>query len=379
MAHEHNKNDVQDLDSHFIINGDTRMISNGTHKSVLVQFDHNSERFTFEMPRYIEEHDMSLSDMVQIHYINIGGAQRNADIYQVDDLVIKSDDPNTIEFTWLVANSATQLAGTLSFVIRFACTVDGEITYIWNTEIYKDVIISNGIDNTGSVVSEYGDILQEWYNNIISASDMGVAKIEAAASEAVEYINGTFKTEITKSGTAEIASGVEFSITDASTFGTITITSEVTGSTPSAGTSTLLEMTAYDIVLSDGTIATSEGVIEDGKNVLRMSNPAETYKIIVRTSLTSIRVNYTATAIWDKKVTLPTLEVEEITGGHKVTMTDSIGSKSFNVMDGATGPSGVYVGATEPTDSDVMVWVDTAGTADDSTVHSIQAAVEGIA
>lgn len=379
MAHEHNKNDVQDLDSHFIINGDTRMISNGTHKSVLVQFDHNSERFTFEMPRYIEEHDMSLSDMVQIHYINIGGAQRNADIYQVDDLVIKSDDPNTIEFTWLVANSATQLAGTLSFVIRFACTVDGEITYIWNTEIYKDVIISNGIDNTGSVVSEYGDILQEWYNNIISASDMGVAKIEAAASEAVEYINGTFKTEITKSGAAEIASGVEFSITDASTFGTITITSEVTGSTPSAGTSTLLEMTAYDIVLSDGTIATSEGVIEDGKNVLRMSNPAETYKIIVRTSLTSIRVNYTATAIWDKKVTLPTLEVEEITGGHKVTMTDSIGSKSFNVMDGATGPSGVYVGATEPTDSDVMVWVDTAGTADDSTVHSIQAAVEGIA
>lgn len=378
MAHEHNKNDVQDLDSHFIINGDTRMISNGTHKSVLVQFDHNSERFTFEMPRYIEEHDMSLSDLVQIHYINIGGAQRNADIYQVDDLVIKSDDPNTIEFTWLVANSATRLAGTLSFVIRFACTVDGEITYIWNTEIYKDVIISNGIDNTGSVVGEYGDILQEWYNNIISASDTGVAKIEAAANEAVEYINGTFKIELTKSGSAETTSGVEFSITDASTFGTITVTSEVTGSTPSADTSTLLEMTVYDIVLSDGTTATSEGVIEDGKNVLKMSNPAETYKIIVRTSLPSVRVNYTTTAIWDKKVTPPTLEVEEITGGHKVTITDSIGSKSFNVMDGATGPSGVYVGSTEPTDSDVMVWVDTSGTADDSTVHSIQAAVEGI-
>ena len=378
MAHEHDKSDVQDLDSHFIINGDTRMISNSAHKSVLVQFDHNSERFTFEMPRYIEGHDMSLSNLVQIHYINIGGAQRNADIYQVDDLAIKSDDSNTIEFTWLVANSATQLAGTLSFVIRFACTVDGEIAYIWNTEIYKDVIISNGIDNTGSIVSEYGDILQEWYNNIISASDSGVAKIEAAANEAVEYINGTFKIELTKSGSAETTSGVEFSITDASTFGTITVTSEVTGSTPSADTSTLLEMTVYDIVLSDGTTVTSEGVIEDGKNILKMSNPAETYKIIVRISLPSVRVNYTATAVWDKKVTPPTLDVEEIAGGHKVTMTDSIGSKSFNVMDGATGPSGVYVGSSEPTDPNVRVWIDTDGTADDSTVHSIQAAVEGI-
>lgn len=378
MAHEHDKHDVQDLDPHFIINGDTRVISNTAPKSVLVQFDHNSERFTFEMPRYVEEHDMSLCDLVQVHYINIGGANRNADVYQVDDLAVKSDDSDTIEFTWLIANSATQLAGSLNFVIRFACTVDGEVFYVWNTEIYKDVTISNGIDNTGSVVSEYGDILQEWYNDIISASDTGVAKIEAAASEAVEYLNGTFKNALTKSGAAETTSGVEFSITDASTFGTITVTSEVTGSTPSADTSTLLEMTVYDIVLSDGTTATSEGVVEDGKNVLTMPNPAETYKIIVRTSLPSVRVNYTATAIWEKKVTPPNFEVEEITGGHKVIMNDSLGSKSFNVMDGATGPSGVYVGATEPTDSAVMVWVDTDGTADDSTVHSIQAAVEGI-
>lgn len=378
MAHEHDKHDVQDLDPRFIINGDTRVISNSAPKSVLVQFDHNSERFTFEMPRYVEEHDMSLCDLVQVHYINIGGANRNADVYQVDDLAVKSDDPDTIEFTWLVANSATQLAGSLSFVIRFACTVDGEVSYVWNTEIYKDVTISNGIDNTGSVVSEYGDVLQEWYNDIISASDTGVAKIEAATNEAVEYINGTFRNTLTKSGAAETTSGVEFSITDASILGTITITSEVTGSTPSADTSILLDSTVYDIVLSDGTTATSEGVVEDGKNVLTMPNPAETYKIIVRTSFPSVRVNYTAIAVWEKKVTPPNFEVEEITGGHKVTVNDSLGSKSFNVMDGATGPSGVYVGATEPTDSSIMVWVDTDGTSDDSTVHSIQAAVEGI-
>ena len=378
MAHEHNKHDVQDLDPHFIINGDTRIISNTAPKSVIVQFDHNSERFTFEMPRYVEEHDMSLCDLVQVHYINVGVTNKNADIYQVDDLVVKPDDPDRIEFTWLISNSATQFAGSLSFVIRFACTVNGEVSYIWNTEIYKDVTISNGIDNTGSVVSEYGDVLQEWYNDIISASDAGVAKIETATSEAVEYLNGTFKNTLTESGSAEVSSGVELSITDASTLGMITIASEVTGSSPSGETSTLLEMTTYDIILPDGTTATSEGIVEDGKNILTMPNPDENYTVRVRTSLTSVRVNYTVTATWEKKVIPPHIEVEEITDGHKVTVIDSLGTNSFNVMNGEIGPSGVYVGATEPTNPSVMVWIDTDGTPDDSVVSSLQASVEGI-
>lgn len=36
----------------------------------------------------------------------------------------------------------------------------------------------------------------------------------------------------------------------------------------------------------------------------------------------------------------PTVTVEEITGGHKVTITDIVGSVSFNVMDGADGTDG---------------------------------------
>ena len=36
----------------------------------------------------------------------------------------------------------------------------------------------------------------------------------------------------------------------------------------------------------------------------------------------------------------PTVSVSDIDGGHRITITDASGEKSFNVMDGATGPEG---------------------------------------
>ena len=48
MAHIHS---VYDNDTHFKIDPATRQISNESGKVVLMQNDHNSERFTFEIPR----------------------------------------------------------------------------------------------------------------------------------------------------------------------------------------------------------------------------------------------------------------------------------------------------------------------------------------
>ena len=70
----------------------------------------------------------------------------------------------------------------------------------------------------------------------------------------------------------------------------------------------------------------------------------------------------------------PDVSVTTITGGHRVTITDAQGAESFDVLDGERGQPGkdgdpgdpgVYVGATEPTDPTVRVWVDTDGDADD--------------
>ena len=69
MAHKHS---VYDTDTHFSINPMTRALKNESlSKTCLIQYDHNSERLTFEIPRYIEQHDLSLCDVVEIHYLNV--------------------------------------------------------------------------------------------------------------------------------------------------------------------------------------------------------------------------------------------------------------------------------------------------------------------
>ena len=50
MAHAHI---VSDSDNHFIIDPISRQISNNSKKTILIKTDHNSEQFTFELPRYV--------------------------------------------------------------------------------------------------------------------------------------------------------------------------------------------------------------------------------------------------------------------------------------------------------------------------------------
>ena len=53
MAHQHG---VYDTDKHFVIDSNTRKIENQSKSKItLIQNDHDSERFTFEIPRYVEE------------------------------------------------------------------------------------------------------------------------------------------------------------------------------------------------------------------------------------------------------------------------------------------------------------------------------------
>ncbi len=68
MAHLH---EVKDKDTHFMIDPETMEITNASEVKALKQGDHGAERFTFEMPRYIEGHDMSVCNKVEVHYNNI--------------------------------------------------------------------------------------------------------------------------------------------------------------------------------------------------------------------------------------------------------------------------------------------------------------------
>lgn len=142
MAHQHN---VYDTDLHFRIDPITRTIINQTTgKTKVIQYDHNSERFTFEIPRHVDGHDMSLSDKVEIHFINTSknGNNSNNGVYVCDDVQLSPDDENVVIFSWLISQLATQYEGTLDFIVRFTCVTDKVIDYIWSTGIFAEIKVS---------------------------------------------------------------------------------------------------------------------------------------------------------------------------------------------------------------------------------------------
>lgn len=194
MAHEHL---VYDSDPHFSVDVDTRVISyQSPSKLVLVKDDHNSEIFTFDMPKEVDGHDVTLCDIKRIHYINLGsGKEESKDIYEIKDLQVSEEDENKVVFSWLVSSNATKYAGTLSFAIQFACLNDDNIlSYNWRTLPYSSVPVSDSIYNEEAAIEESTDILSQWYNDIIGAGDSAVGKITEAKYKAIGEID-TFADE----------------------------------------------------------------------------------------------------------------------------------------------------------------------------------------
>lgn len=165
MAHIHDNNMIRDDDSFFIINPDTRDITNESGNTLkLIQFDHNSERCTFQIPRYIDGHDMMSGNKVEVHYVNTGTEPGSSvrlsksGKYTINDIQANPDDEETIICSWLISSDSTQLAGSLSFLIKFVCydeTNPTRIVYIWHTNVCNLIEIYPGMNNSDEVVLPY--------------------------------------------------------------------------------------------------------------------------------------------------------------------------------------------------------------------------------
>ena len=169
MAHIH---EVIDSDKCFTIDPITRAIVNdaGNKKTQLIQNDHNSERFAFQLPRYIEGHDMSLSNKVEVHYINLDQSsnERSVGVYEVTDLAL-SEDNESVLLSWLISNNATKYVGVLSFAICFKCMSDDVIDYSWNTAINSSIQIAKGMYNSEIITKDYIDVLEVWKEEFMSS------------------------------------------------------------------------------------------------------------------------------------------------------------------------------------------------------------------
>lgn len=188
MAHKHS---VYDTSLHFIIDGNTRLVKNSTEAKVtLVQYDHNSERITFELPRYIDGHDMSLCTDTQVHYINIERKtnRESVGVYECDDLQIAPDDENVVICSWLISKNATRFVGSLFFVIRFVCSEDREITYSWNTARHTGLSVTDGIYNGEDVDEIVESDAFKIFNETIEAANTAIENANEATKKANDSI-----------------------------------------------------------------------------------------------------------------------------------------------------------------------------------------------
>lgn len=157
---------IKDKDPCFVIDANTRTIKKQTvNRKTLMQYDHNSERFSFLIPKSIEGHDMMECNKVEVHYINIDALtmEQFSGVYTVTDLQTDTEDAAMLRCSWLISQNATNLSGSLNFLLRFACVAeDGTIEYAWNTEIFTGISVTSGIYNSEVIVEQYADVLEQW-------------------------------------------------------------------------------------------------------------------------------------------------------------------------------------------------------------------------
>jgi hypothetical protein len=163
---------VIDTDAHFEIDPITRAIKNASSSKVsIIQYDHNSERFTFTLPRFIEEHDMLECNKVEVHFINVSSNQKekNVGVYVVEDLARHESDADKVQCSWLLSQNATLYSGAIQFLLRFSCIADDGVTveYAWNSGIYKGISVTEGINNGEAIIVQYADILERWKRDLI--------------------------------------------------------------------------------------------------------------------------------------------------------------------------------------------------------------------
>lgn len=165
-------------EARLVIDPVKRKISTKDEKIRLVQYDNNSVRIYFEIPRYVINHEMLDSSTVEVHFDNISSdrKQKNSDIYKVTDITVDPEDENKVIFSWLVGKTATQLVGSVEIALHFGRTDDPE--YAWHTTNYSGINVFEGKHNETPVVDMYPDAFYELKRELEQKIEDAVEEIE---------------------------------------------------------------------------------------------------------------------------------------------------------------------------------------------------------
>jgi hypothetical protein len=167
---------IKDCDAFFVVDPITRQIINKTPaKIVIMQGDHNSERFTFSLPRYIEGHDMAESARAKLHYKNATKPDVEG-MYWMNDLQIDPEDSEKVKCSWLISGNVTKEAGAIAFLIEFECYEENEIVYSWHTQAHKGISVGETFGCEEEIESKYPDIFDQWEQELFGKGNKALSE-----------------------------------------------------------------------------------------------------------------------------------------------------------------------------------------------------------
>lgn len=159
-------------EGHIVIGADRFITVPEELKRIAVQHDHNIETVTFDCPRYWDGNDLSKMSI----YVNYKNANQVMGAYLVKDLAIDTADSSIIHFTWTISGNVTTHKGSIVFLIC-AKTVDtdtGEEVLHWNSEINKDMYVSEGLEAVATTYKSDTDLYTQLLQIVDSAEVLDV-------------------------------------------------------------------------------------------------------------------------------------------------------------------------------------------------------------
>ena len=164
---------------HIVIDKNRKVTVPEELKRIAVQYDHNIETVTFDCPRYWDGHDMSKMAI----YINYRCPDKTMGSYLAQNVAVDESDESIMHFDWTISKNVTMADGNLMFLVCVKkANEDGEEVNHWNSELNKEMYISEGME-ADEIFETYPDIITQLLLRMDSVEMVVAPTIEVTETE----------------------------------------------------------------------------------------------------------------------------------------------------------------------------------------------------
>lgn len=151
------------LMEHITINSDRSVTVPVELRKIGVQYDHNVNTIEFVGPRYSGNVDLSTMTI----YINYILSDKTPGKYKAENVIIDDQDDSLIRFNWTITRNVTKASGILSSLVCAKKTDEegNEINH-WNTDIFRLLSVSEGMENDPVIQEQYPDVITSLIQNV---------------------------------------------------------------------------------------------------------------------------------------------------------------------------------------------------------------------